>query len=52
MEFGRVTVAVVKQMILKSESMMSKYLFERNSKWTSEDNRQEYVPLSPFRSTR
>jgi hypothetical protein len=52
MDFGRVTGAVVKQMILKSESMMSKYLFERNSKWTPEENRQDYVRLPLFRSLR
>ena len=45
MDFQRVTGVVVKQMILKSESMMSRYLFERNSKWTSEENRQDYVRL-------
>jgi hypothetical protein len=52
MDFGRVTGAVVKQMILKSESMMSKYLFERNSKWTPEENRQDYVRSPLFRSPR
>lgn len=24
---------------------MSKYLYERNSKWTTEENRQEYVNI-------
>lgn len=30
-------------MILKSELLMTKYLYERNSKWTSEEHRQEYL---------
>jgi hypothetical protein len=32
-------------MIMKSEWMMTKYLYERNSKWTSEEARQDYVPI-------
>jgi hypothetical protein len=52
MDFKQITPLIIKQMILKSESMMSKYLFERNSKWTTEENRQEYVKLPIFRSTK
>ena len=40
---------MIRLMILKSEFMMSKYLYERNSKWTSEELRQEYVRVDLFR---
>jgi|LakMenE18May11ns_1017448.scaffolds.fasta_scaffold8715884_1 hypothetical protein len=36
MEYKNVSPQIIRMMILKSEWMMSRYLFERNSKWTSE----------------
>jgi hypothetical protein len=42
-EYERATPGVIRLMILKSEWMMTKYLYERNSKWIGEEQRQEYV---------
>lgn len=42
-EYELITPSIVKLMILKGEWMMTKYLYERNSKWISEEQRLEYV---------
>ena len=38
-EYKLATPEIIRLMILKSEWMMTKYLYERNSKWTAEELR-------------
>jgi hypothetical protein len=48
-EYRLATPEVIRLMILKSEWLMTKYLYERNSRWISEEQRQDYVNVELFR---
>ena len=48
-EYKLATPEVIRLMILKSEWLMTKYLYERNSRWISEEQRQDYVNVELLR---